>query len=70
MIQIKIHDYLCENKHAWQVDEHGNWVYYVVSRKEADEIFREAMSILGVGKIKRNVMFWGVRLYSIFSFKK
>ena len=65
-----VHDYLCENKYAWQVDGQGNWAYYAVTRKEADKIFREAMNVLGVGKAKRNVMFWGVRLYSIISFKK
>ena len=65
-----VHDYLCEYKHAWQVDDQGNWAYYAISRKEADRIFREAMNVLGVGKVKRNVMFWGVRLYSIFTFKK
>ena len=65
-----VHDYLCENKHAWQVSEQGSWSYYAVSRKEADKIFRDAMAVLGVGKVKRNIMFWGVRLYSIFSFKR
>jgi len=65
-----VHDYLCEYNIAWQLDEQGNWVYYAVSRKEADKIFRNAMEVLGVGKIKRNTMFWGVRLYSIFTFKR
>ena len=65
-----VHDYLCENKHAWQIDNQGNSVCYMVSRKEADKIFRDAMQVLGVGKIKRNIMFLGVRLYSIFTFKK
>ena len=65
-----VHDFLCENKHAWQVDSQGNWAYYIVSRKEADRIFREAMNVLGVGKVKRNIMFWGVRLYNIFTLKK
>ena len=65
-----VHDYLCEKNHAWQVDEQGNWSYYTVSRKEADKIFLDAMKVLGVGKVKRNTMFWGVRFYSIFTFKK
>ena len=65
-----VHDYLCENKHAWQIDNQGNSACYMVSRKEADKIFRDAMQVLGVGKIKRNIMFLGVRLYSIFTFKK
>ncbi len=32
-----------------------------VSRKEADEIFRDAMKACGVGWFKRNSMFWAVR---------
>lgn len=65
-----VHDFLCEYGTAWQRDASGNWSVYDVSRKEADQIFRNAMQVLGVGKVKRNVMFWGVRLYSIFTFKK
>ena len=65
-----VHDYLCEYKMAWRLLETGDWVMYPVSRKEADEIFLEAMKVLGVGSVKRNTMFWGVRLYSIFTFKK
>lgn len=65
-----VHDYLCEKGTAWQKDVSGNWSFYAVSRKEADHIFRDAMKVLEVGKVKRNVMFWGVRLYSIFTFKK
>lgn len=65
-----VHDYLCEHGTAWQKGDSGNWSFYAVSRKEADQIFRDAMAVLGVGKVKRNVMFWGVKLYSIFTFKK
>lgn len=65
-----VHDYLCEYKQAWHQIEPNIWIPYPVSRKEADEIFRKAMEILEVGKARRNVMFWGVRLYSIFTFKK
>ncbi len=48
-----LHDYLCE---------YGN-----MTRKEADGIFLEAMKILGVGWLKRTVMYRAVRAYSIFS---
>ena len=51
-----LHDYLCTSK--------------IVSRKEADMIFLEAMKILRVKKWKRKVMFVGVRGYSIVTGKK
>lgn len=51
-----LHDWLCERK--------------IVSRKEADQIFLEAMTILGVGWFKRRTMYFGVRAYSIATFKK
>lgn len=44
-----IHDYLYESKSR--------------SRKEADEIFLEAMVILGVPQWKRTLMFWAVRVF-------
>lgn len=36
--------------------------YAVVPRKVADEVFREAMSVSGVGW-KRHPMYWGVRIF-------
>lgn len=39
-------------------------------RKEADQIFLEAMKALGVGWFKRRTMYFGVRSYSILTFKK
>ncbi len=50
-----LHDHLCGG---------------VVSRKEADRIFLEAMKVLGVGWLKRRTMYFGVRAYSIVSRKK
>ncbi len=48
-----LHDYLCE--------------YGYMTRKEADEIFLEAMKILGVGWVRRTIMYKAVRAYSIVS---
>lgn len=39
------------------------------SRVQADEIFREAMQILGVGTIRRTLMFRAVRLFGWKAFK-
>ena len=51
-----MHDWLCEK--------------HIVSRKKADKLFLEAMTISGVGWLKRRVMYFGVRSYSIISMKK
>jgi hypothetical protein len=51
-----LHDFLCASK--------------IVSRKEADELFLEAMEALEVGWLKRQTMYRAVRLYSIFTRKK
>ncbi len=48
-----VHDYLCE--------------YGDVTRKQADEVFLEAMGVLNVGWLKKKVMYRGVRAYSIAS---
>ncbi|MCK9234703.1 MAG: DUF1353 domain-containing protein [Gammaproteobacteria bacterium] len=37
----------------------------VLSTKDADRIFLEAMKVLGVGKFKRHLMYCAVRAYSI-----
>jgi hypothetical protein len=46
-----IHDYLID--------------YKIVSRKQADRIFLEALKDLGVGWYKRRKMYMGVRSYSM-----
>jgi hypothetical protein len=51
-----MHDWLCE--------------YKIVNRKKADKLFLEAMKTSGVRWLKRRTMYFGVRTYSIFSFKK
>jgi len=50
------HDWLCESK--------------IVNRKKADKLFLEAMEALGVGWLKRKVMYRAVRGYSIITRKK
>ncbi len=47
-----LHDYLCE----YATD---------LTRKEVDELFLICMKILGVGFVKRKLMYRGVRTYSI-----
>lgn len=44
-----VHDYLYQ--------------YGALSRKQADEVFREAMGILGVVPWRRFLMYWAVRLF-------
>jgi hypothetical protein len=39
------------------------------SRKEADEIFREAMGVLQVSPCKIRLMYWAVRLFGYFAWK-
>ena len=41
-----------------------DWIYcgQIVSRAEADELFREMLEVLGVGVIKRNLMYSGLRV--------
>lgn len=51
-----LHDWLCG--------------HYKVSRKEADQLFLEAMKLLGVSWWKRRTMYSSVRLYAIATFKK
>ncbi len=51
-----LHDFLCE--------------YKIVRRKRADQLFLEAMKLLGVGWFKRRSMYFGVRSYSIITRKK
>jgi hypothetical protein len=51
-----MHDWLCEKK--------------IVSRKKADQLFLECMKTSEVNWLKRRTMYFGVRAYSIFTFKK
>ncbi len=42
-----------------------DWLYRkgIGTRKRADEIFLEGMEVLNVNKVRRTLMFWGVRLF-------
>jgi hypothetical protein len=50
-----LHDWLCEFK--------------IVKRKEADRLFLEAMEYSKVNWFKRRFMYFGVRAYSVVTFK-
>jgi len=50
------HDWLCESG--------------VVARKKADKLFLESMENKGVNWFRRRLMYFGVRAYSIITFKK
>ena len=80
-----VHDYLCEHGVVWMSYaedlpplwwESANstcwrgWRQRQITRREADRIFRDSMKVLGVGWLRRNIMFAGARLYSILTFKK
>lgn len=49
-----------------------DYLYFTreVSRKKADDIFYEAMLVLGVKKWKAKMMYWSVRLFGRKSYKK
>lgn len=51
-----MHDWLCEFK--------------IVNRKKADSLFLESMKISKVNWLKRKMMYFGVRSYSLITFKK
>jgi len=51
-----IHDFLYQTKQR--------------TRKEADDIFREAMGVLGVASFRVFLMYWGVRLFGWLAWKK
>ena len=54
-----LHDLLCETSTMFEKE-----LPVHVSRKQADEIFREAMKATGVGWLKRNFMYVCVRLWA------
>lgn len=60
-----IHDYLCTHKKVMTADG-----FVTISRKEADEIFYEAMGVLGVPEWKRKTMWAAVRAYAIVTNKQ
>lgn len=42
----------------------------VISRKQADQIFLEAMEREGIGKVKRYSAYWAVRLFGLLAWRK
>ncbi|MBA7657304.1 hypothetical protein ES703_65241 [subsurface metagenome] len=50
-----VHDYLYQTKQR--------------TRKEADDIFREAMGVLGVASWRISLMYWGVRSFGWLAWK-
>lgn len=74
-----LHDRLCEaynNKETWNkvVQDPellpSDYSNRVVKRKEADDIFLEAMVAINVGKFTRTMLYWSVRLYGILKYGK
>lgn len=60
-----VHDYLCVHKIVTTPEGER-----IVSRKEADDIFNEAMTVLGVNKLARYAIYSAVRAYAIAMGKK
>lgn len=49
--------------HDWIYGLRGQFTYPAKTRKECDQIFREAMLVKRVHAWKRNAMYWGVRAF-------
>ncbi len=56
-----VHDYLCYEANKVEDDRLRK-----AARKKADKLFLEAMKSLGVGTLKRGIMYRGVRTFSMF----
>jgi hypothetical protein len=54
-----IHDYLIDNKGVVKINDS----YTSYSKKRVDEIFLEAMEVLGVSKMTRKIMYYSVRAF-------
>lgn len=59
-----IHDFLCTDGYYFRVVD-GAKLQVPVTRKEADDIFLEAMTVLGVDEVTRTAMYAAVRAYAI-----
>lgn len=60
-----VHDYLYANMGIVRISHDGEperWGNF--TRKESDDIFRDAMAVLGVSFIKRNIMWAAVRTFA------
>lgn len=58
----------------WLLPPHGRYAkaaivhdymydHAVGTKAHADRVFLEGMKVLGVGRLRRNVMYWGARLF-------
>ncbi len=53
-----VHDYLYRDKDV------------EVTKEQADKVFRDILKRDGVGKIKRNLMYYAVKWFGVFAFQK
>jgi hypothetical protein len=51
-IAAVVHDYLCRTK--------------LVKRTVADKVFLEAMKLVGINRVRRRLMYWGVSVLTLF----
>lgn len=61
-----LHDYLYQHSGYLLISDTG-WL--PVTRKEADDIFLEAMTVLNVARWRRFLMYWGVRAFGWLAWK-
>lgn len=58
-----VHDWLYTTGEVLLRNTTGHDYLYLIGRKYADDTFREVMEVIGVGRIKRNLMYRAVRLF-------
>lgn len=56
-----VHDYLYRHQVYWIKTAGRSRMTVTATRKKADDIFKEAMKVCGVGKWRRNLIYAGVR---------
>lgn len=56
-----LHDYMYQTNYK---------IPYLKTRRDADNIFREAMGVLGVDKVRLFLIYWSVRLFAGRAYKK
>lgn len=62
-----VHDYLCETGRYYVRNSKGQFDIQTINRKQADEIFFEAMRRIGVPSNKRKYIETAVKLYRVVS---
>ncbi len=62
-----VHDllYRCGGRIRYAQALDGSWTYRQYSRAEADGVLRDAMTVLGVGRITRGVIYGAVRAFGV-----